>query len=81
VNGMALPREPPHRVVDSILNAIAEGLKSAGEGLQKAIDTGPLAEKGPHRGVDAIIDGAIGAVQGFAEGFMKALDKPLEAVK
>ena len=74
-----LPAEAPHRVVDNLLDSVADsakgvvgsiigGLKDAGEGVAVALDK-PFKElmgkSGPHRIIDCALDGYADAVQNF----------------
>jgi len=74
-------KEPPHRVVDKILDSLLEIPKNVSESISSALDKGPLAEKGPHRAVDSVVKAIPTAIQDLGEGVAKALDKPTEAVK
>ncbi len=73
--------ERPHRIVDRLADSFADGLKSVGGTVAKALDEPCKAVGGPegiHRIPDRILNQAIEAAKTMGEGIAKALDHPVE---
>ena len=79
-----MPEDRPHRVIDSILDGFAEGLKSIGGNVSKALDEPAKAVSGPepiHHIPDRILTQAVEAAKVAGEGIGKGLDQPIEQFK
>ncbi|MBU1349305.1 hypothetical protein KJ781_04530 [Patescibacteria group bacterium] len=79
-----MTEDRPHRVVDRILDSFAEGLKSVGANVSKALDEPSKAVSGPepiHHIPDRILTQAVEAAKTAGEGIGKALDHPQEVAK
>lgn len=92
-----MPHEgTPHRVVDTILDSAAGGVKSAvgavtnaaqslGEGIQQGLDSPWKTVGGPEqpmRIVDRLLDGSLNAAEGFVnQGVLNSLQTGGEAVQ
>lgn len=73
--------EPPHRIADSVLDALADIPKSVSDSISSPLDRLPLGSNGPHRMLDSIVKSIPSAIQTIGEGIAGALDKPLNLVK
>ncbi len=74
----------PHRVIDELLDSFAEGLKSVGANVSKALDTPAEAVSGPepiHHIPDRILTQAVEAAKTAGEGIGKGLDHSVEQFK
>jgi len=91
-----MPQGTPHRIVDGVLDGLAEGakglastvangLKQAGEAVQSALDQPPKALGGPEsvaRIPDRILDGQVDAVvQAVNQGAIGALQVAGEGIQ
>lgn len=76
-----LPKKLPHRIVDGLLDAGPNIIKSVGDAVASALDGGPLGSEGPHSGAENIVDGIADGVSQIGEGVANALDKPAEVAR
>ena len=79
-----MAEERPHQVVDRLLGSFAEGLKSVGANVSKALDEPSKAVSGPepiHHIPDRILTQAVEAAKTAGEGVEKALSHPVEVAK
>lgn len=71
----------PHRLIDSVLDGLAEGAKAVAGVISSALDKPPAELGGPegvHRIPDRVLHGYIDSLKTMGEGIARGLDQPVE---